>query len=165
MRYFKNVMVITLAVLGMLIASNVYAFEKGNAQGRECAMSAEKGKKMDEKHQKMWDQLNLTPEQKKQLEDNKAKNREGMKATFEKMESYRESLKAELMKPELDMNKINDIQSQIKLLESQMTDSRLNSILEVRKIMTREQFEKFIELTGKHKPWHGKNDRGTSKKK
>lgn len=132
MRYFKNLMVTGFIIFSIFTVSNVYAADK------------------------IWDKLNLTVEQKKQLEDNKAKHKDSMKATFEKMKSCRESLKSELMKPELDMNKINGIQSQIKSLHSQMMDSRLNSILEVRGILTREQFEKFIDITGKHKFRHGR---------
>lgn len=154
MRYFKNLMVIAFAVLGILAASNIYAADNSDAKGKEGAVSQARHKEMGEKHQKMLDQLNLTPEQKKQLEDNKAKNREEMKATFENMSTYREELKAELMKPELDMNKINGIQSQVKTLQSQMIDNRLSSILDVRKILTHEQFEKFIDITGQGKRVH-----------
>lgn len=165
MRYFKNLIVIVFVLLGMLTASNIYAAEKNNGSGEECATYQGKHRNMDEKRQKIWDQLNLTPEQKKQLEDNKAKNKEVMKAIFETIKSLRESLKAELMKPELDMNKISAIQSQIKPLQNQMTDNRLNSILEVRKIMTREQFAKFIELTAKHGTWGHKGDKAACKGK
>lgn len=156
MKYLRSLMAIAFIILGLAITSNAYAFEKGEhkdwKQGR----------------QKIWDQLNLTDVQKKQLEDNKSKNKEQMKATFEKMKSYRESLNAELMKPQLDMNKINAIQAEVKALEAQMTDNRLNSILEVRKILSSEQFEKFLSITGKHGQWRhkeGKKDEGACNEK
>ena len=163
MKYFKNLMVIAFVILGLVIASNSFAADKSCAQDKESAVSGEKHKKMEGGRQKVWDQLNLTPEQKKQLEENKAKNKETMKATFEKMKSAKESLKAELMKPALDMNKINNIQSQVKALQNQMTDNRLSSMLEVRKVLTREQFEKFLEITGKHRTWQHKGDKGACK--
>lgn len=155
MRNLRGLAVAAFIILGMLITPSIYAVEKSDAAGKECAPSLqEKNKKMDEKHQKLWDQLNLTPEQKKQLEENKTKNRETMKAKFEQMRSYRESLKEELMRPELDVNKINGIQSQIKALQAEMVDNHLKSVLDVRKILTHEQFEKFIEIMGKHGKWH-----------
>lgn len=151
MKYFKNLAVIVFVILGLAVVSNSYAADRSSAQGNK------------EIRQKLWDQLSLTPVQKKQLEENRAKNRETMKATFENMKSCRESLNAELMKPELDMNKINSIQSQMKALQNQMADSRLSSMLEVRKVLTREQFEKFLDITGKHKFWQRKGDKSTGR--
>lgn len=165
MRYLKNLMAIGFVILSLVFASNIYAADKTDDKGKEGTASQEKHKGMEEKRQKVWDQLNLTADQKKQLEENKAKNRESMKATFETMKSCKESLRAELMKKDLDMNKINSIQSQIKSLQGQMVDSRLSSILDIRKILTYEQFGKFIEITGKHKSWHGKDDKDTGKDK
>jgi len=111
---------------------------------------------MFQKKDGIYDKLDLTTEQKKQLEANKVRDREVMKASFEKMKSYRETLKTELMKPELDMVKINNIQSQIKTLQAEMLDNRLNSILKVRKILTPEQFTKFISHVNKRKFNHRK---------
>lgn len=91
-------------------------------------------------------QLNLTEDQKKQLEANKEKRKEEMKTWFTQMKSQREALRQELMKKDLDMAKINGIQSQIKTLQNQMADNHLNSILEVRKILTPEQFSKFLSI-------------------
>ena len=115
------------------------------------SFSRERQERMEKKIQEIYNQLNLTDEQKKQLEDNKLKHQETRRASFEKMRSYKDALNQELMKADLDMNKINEIQSQLKALQSEMADARLNSILEVRKILTPEQFAKFISLMEKHK--------------
>ncbi len=112
------------------------------------------GQKNDTKVQEIYSQLNLTDQQEKQLEENKTKHRGEMKDTFTKIKADKEALKAELMKPELDMNKINEIQSQIKALQADTLDRRLNSVLEVRKILTPEQFGKFIALMDKRKHEH-----------
>jgi len=63
----------------------------------------------------------------------------------------KEAMKAELMKDQLDMVKIHAIHQRIKLLQDQMEDGRLNSILAVRKILTSEQFVKFVTLMKKHR--------------
>ena len=108
-------------------------------------------KKIDGKIQEIFGKLNLTDAQKQALENNKLKHRSQMKDVSTKIKSHKEALKAELMKPELDMSKINDIQSKMKVLQAEIADYRLSSILEVRKILTPQQFENFNALMDKHK--------------
>ena len=106
--------------------------------------------------QEIYSQLNLTEIQKKQLEDNKIQHRAKMKAVREQMKSYRQAFQQELMKPQLDMNKIHELHSRLKALESQMADDRLNSVLAVRSILTPQQFSEFAALMHKHKLEHAK---------
>jgi len=106
--------------------------------------------------QEIFSQLNLTESQKKQLEANKIQHRAKMKSAREQMKSYREAFQQELMKPQLDMNKIHKLHNSLKALESQMADDRLNSILEVRTILTPQQFSEFAALLHKHKFEHAK---------
>ncbi len=108
---------------------------------------------------KFFAQLNLTEDQKKQLSENKKQKRENMKVLFGQMKSQKAALKQELMKPSLDMAKINEIQSQMKANMAQMADNRLNSILEVRKVLTPEQFSKFLSLMEERRS-HWKNKKG-----
>ncbi len=143
MKNFRNFAVACMVVSGFLAAPVVRADEGWKGMHE----------KMEKKTQEIYAQLKLTDEQKKKLEDNKAKHRDQKEGTFKKMRSYREALKQELMKPALDMNKINEIQIQIKAFQAQMVDNRLNHILEVRGILTAEQFAKFTALMEKRK--HG----------
>src|SRR5208283_4151002 len=100
--------------------------------------------------------LHLTQAQKKQLEDNKNQHRARTKDIREQMKSYRQVFQQELMKPQLDMNKIYELHSRLKALESQMADDRLNSVLAVRSILTPQQFSEFTALMHKHKLEHAK---------
>ena len=118
--------------------------------------------KFEKKIQEIYGQLNLSSEQKKQLDENKQKHRDNMKSSFEKMHSLRQEMRQELTKSELDMNKINGLQSQMKSLQSEMIDRRLESILDVRKILTPEQFAKFNALMEEHR---NKNKKSHSKDK
>lgn len=110
----------------------------------------------DPKHrehiQEIFKQLNLTDEQKKELEANKQQNRTQMKAIHQQMKAAMDGMQAELMKPQLDMNRIHDLHATIKSLQNQMEDQRLNSILAVRQILTTDQFTKFIGLMHRHRP-------------
>jgi Spy/CpxP family protein refolding chaperone len=90
--------------------------------------------------------LGLSDDQVKQIKDSREKQKTAMKALFEQMKTQREAFDAEIVKAAPDMNKINDIQTQIKTLQSQIVDSHLNSILEIKKIMTPEQFAGFMAL-------------------
>ena len=107
--------------------------------------------------------LNLTGEQKKMLEENKNKHAEEMKALFNAMKETRTSMRRELQKEKLDMVKIGEINNEMKKLEAQMSDQRLAGILEVRKILSPEQFKKFIEKMGEG-PEHFKEHKGWGKK-
>ncbi|MEI7999073.1 MAG: Spy/CpxP family protein refolding chaperone, partial [Candidatus Omnitrophota bacterium] len=117
---------------------------------------------MQKRIQKIFAQLNLSDTQKTQIEANKQKQKEQMKFIFEQMKTKKEEMRQELMKPNLDINRINGIQSQLKVVHSQMMDQRLNSILEVRKILTPEQFNKFISIMEEHKSkGHGPDEGGS----
>jgi len=102
--------------------------------------------------QEIYSQLNLTDDQKKQLEANKQQHREKMKSVRQEIKTDKEVFKEELMKPQLDILKINQIHNQVKSLQNQMEDEKLNSILAVRAILTPEQFSKFVNLM--HKKEH-----------
>jgi Spy/CpxP family protein refolding chaperone len=90
--------------------------------------------------------LNLTKDQQKQLKDSWNKQKEAMKNVFGQIKTNREALDAEIVKATPDMNKINGLQAQIKTLQSQMVDDHLNDILEIKKILSPEQFAGYMAL-------------------
>lgn len=104
--------------------------------------------------------LNLTEDQKQKLNDIRTKQKEGMKASFEQMKSNREALDQEIILSNPDMNKINELQNQLKTIQSQMVDNKLNSRLEIKKVLSHEQFAGFMALERERKfrmhDWHGK---------
>jgi Spy/CpxP family protein refolding chaperone len=117
--------------------------------------------------------LNLTEDQEKQLKDLRDKNKEAMKSVFKQMKANRTAFETEIVKATSDMNKVNDLQTQVKALQSQMVDNRLNSILEIKKILTPEQFAGWMALEKQedmmkhkghdkfgHKNWSGKDGEG-----
>ena len=103
---------------------------------------------------KFLNKLNLSDEQRKQIEANKMQHRQKMQATHQALKASHDAMKEELMKPQLDMARINQIHQQIKDMQNQMEDEKLSSILEVRSILTAEQFEIFLNLMHQHKPEH-----------
>jgi len=117
--------------------------------------------------------LNLSEDQQKQLKESHEKQKEAMKSIAEQLMASKEAFDAEIVKATPDMNKINSIQSQIKAFLSQMADSRLNKLLEIKKIMSPEQFAGYMALEKEedmmkheghdkfeHKHWGDKQDEG-----
>ncbi|MBF0478960.1 MAG: Spy/CpxP family protein refolding chaperone [Candidatus Omnitrophica bacterium] len=100
--------------------------------------------KMDGKMEDFYKDLNLTEDQKKALDANKAQHREKSKLTNQAIKDKMDLMQVELEKDQLNMEKIGQIKSEIKVLQSEQLDSRMDSVLEVRKILTPEQFKKFM---------------------
>jgi len=138
---------VLLVVLGLCIFTGLPLGHAQNIPGKEeSSQKAHFGQRMQE----IFSQLNLTEDQKKQLEANKKEHRAKMENAHQEMKIDKEALKNELMKPYLDMPRVKALHKQIKTLLSQMEDCKLNSILAVRGILSPEQFSKFVVLMQKH---------------
>ena len=136
---------VLMAAVLALSAPVVYADGNGgNFEGGHC------GRQGHYMKDRPCHRLNLTDDQKKQLKDIWQKQREAMKATFEQIKANEEALTNELLQTTPDINKINSLKSKIEALGAQMLDNRINSDLEVKKILTPEQFAKYLEFQ-KHK--------------
>ena len=102
--------------------------------------------KMKARMLEVFKQLNLSHEQEKQLKAQRNKHREQTEEIRKSLKTKREEIRNELQKQELNMEKINKTHSELKDLRSKTADLRLEGILEVRNILTTEQFKKFCEL-------------------
>ena len=114
--------------------------------GKGHEPSEERKAQMETRMEKFYGQLGLSEEQKKLLAENKRKHKESKRALHNEMRSAMEALGEEFKKEPLDLARLNASHAQIKELRSRMSDERFHAILEVRKILTKEQFEKFINL-------------------
>jgi Spy/CpxP family protein refolding chaperone len=149
---YGRVVVVACLFAAVTIFSSAYAEGTGAAGCSGSGQAMQKRREvMKEKRHQIYEQLNLSPEQKQKLEESKQQHRETARALFEKMKASHEELNQELAKTTLDMKKIKAIQEKIKVIQSEMSDARLESILQIRKILTPEQFSTFIALTGKHR--------------
>ncbi|MBF0522185.1 MAG: Spy/CpxP family protein refolding chaperone [Candidatus Omnitrophica bacterium] len=141
-----NVTIFLLIAALVFAPAMTYAATPAPASTPDKAVVPEKGP-MKEKHGKkgqFYKDLNLTEEQQKALEANKSKNRDQMKALGQNMKDKMSLLRQELQKDPLNMEQVNRIEADLKAAQAQMLDQRLASILEVRKILTPEQFKKFM---------------------
>ncbi len=103
--------------------------------------------RMEGRMEKMKAQLSLTPDQEKKLKEHRQAHREERKKMAETMRAKRDALEQEMAKPSFDEAKVKILHSELQVLRTQMADQRLQGILEVRKILTPEQFAKFRAMT------------------
>ena len=99
---------------------------------------------MEARRQELYKDINLSEAQKKALEENRKGRKEEMKSIFSQIKEKKEAIRNELQKNELNIGKITQINNELKILDTQMLDRKLEGILEVRKILTPEQFKKFM---------------------
>ncbi len=137
----------SLSIIGlMLFSSNVYSQPREDRFNRPDEMRGEMREKMRAKMQEVFKQLELSSEQQEQLQAHR-KNYRGQAGQFrENMKAKKDAIRNELQKEELKMENVYKIHSELKDLLIQKADHRLEGILEVRKILTAEQFRKFCEL-------------------
>ncbi|MFA5261080.1 MAG: periplasmic heavy metal sensor [Candidatus Omnitrophota bacterium] len=91
----------------------------------------------------LYDRLNLTEKQRVQLEENRKRHHARIKALTDQLASSHQQLNTELERPVLDKVKIDEIKGQIDRLQTEVSDLRLKGILDVRAILTPEQYEIF----------------------
>lgn len=133
---------ISIFILEFVLVSNIYAQERGG-MFRRPGFSRERGHK---DWRAVYDQMNLTEEQRASLENNRKQNHEKMSQLREQIRSLRQELKQELLKPQLDEEKIKSLKVQLNEFQSQLTDLRLKGIMEVRDILTPTQYSIFTEM-------------------
>ncbi len=146
-------MAVLVAMLGWLgISSHVYAQAPVDLTEDEIKMVEKRRERRAAFKSRMKEELGLTDEQQQKLQAHRQNHRGQRKQVFQQMMSLRDELKAELEKINIDTAKAHALNDQIKKLTNQMADHRLEGILQLRKILTVEQFKKFSEKTGK---WRG----------
>jgi Spy/CpxP family protein refolding chaperone len=150
-------MVLTLAAAGILICGQAWAAPDTTDTK---AKNPEWGQKMEAKRGEFFKELGITDEQKKALEAHKDQHRQEMKDLGKAMRDQMAQMRQELQKETLDMGKINQIESDLKATQAKMLDHRLQGILEVRKILTPEQFKKFSEKMEEHRKHGGEHRDG-----
>lgn len=140
----------------IIVTLVVSVFIAGSAFCETGACETGQGKaSYKEKKKAVMRELKLAPEQDKLLKDAKAASRAQMAELGKALKAKRQELKSALAKPVVTRQQVEPIAQEIKALQSQMVDRRIDSILKVKEILTPEQFQK---LQSKHEGWR-KNGR------
>jgi Spy/CpxP family protein refolding chaperone len=140
MKNMRKFLLMAVLVLGLFALPLAYAEDNGPAVPEHKTFCHKAGRKVCD----IYSQLNLTDQQKKQLDESRNKYREQNKTLFNQIKEKGALIRQELQKDKLDMNKINQANSELKKIEGQLLDSRLQGMLETKKILTPEQFKKLM---------------------
>lgn len=137
-----------------IITTVVYAQPFGpspdeGGQGRNEILAQMKKQKLQ-----LFHYLQLTDEQKEQLEANRIKYRKEVYVIQHEIKLKRDALRSELEKPQLDVKKVKDIHADLKVLYGKIEDIHLMGILGARQILNPEQFGRFIEFSANMAPHH-----------
>ena len=124
-----------------------------------CQQNDAAAGKMQAKRQGFYSELGLSEGQKKLLEENRNKHKEESKALFSQSKEKMALLRQELQEEPLNTGKIYQTNNELKKLQSEVLDNRVERIMEVRKILTAEQFKKFLAKIDKRQGksqgnWH-----------
>ncbi|OGX35456.1 MAG: hypothetical protein A3C36_01715 [Omnitrophica WOR_2 bacterium RIFCSPHIGHO2_02_FULL_52_10] len=103
------------------------------------------------KKEALHKKLGITPEQAEKLDAQKAKHREGLKTLWEEIKAKREALAAELQKKEVNLDAVSKLHNELKALNAQKEDQRLEGILAAREVLTPEQFSQMMEFGKEHR--------------
>lgn len=133
-------------LLPTLMLTLFLSMPMAHAKMDNARVSKDGGERVEKKIQVMFEQLNLSEEQKKLIEANKLKSKAAKQEMREAIRVNMKVMGEELRKPELDMSKLSALHTTQKELSNQMSDQRFESILSVRKILTKDQFVKFSEM-------------------
>jgi len=148
----------TMILLGtaVMIFSATAAFARpygGNFHGKTMEGRQEHGGRMKE----MMRELDLTPEQRDQIRQQRRANREAMKELREAMMEKHRQLRDELEKPDTDTGRVQVLAAEIKALMGLEVDNRIAGILKTKEVLTPEQFTKFQKHIKKtHREMKGK---------
>ncbi len=149
--------VVVLAVVSLLAIPLAYAESLGGHG--ECARGEGKHKDV------FGEELGLSAEQKEQIKQHREENKGAVKELHQQLKAKRDQLKVELDKPASDEGKISLIVEEIKALEGQMIEYRVDRILEMKEILTPEQYQKLQEKKESRKKEWMKNKSGRKFKK
>ena len=107
--------------------------------------------------------LVLIRKQQKQFKTFREADKAKLKELKEAMKENRHALRDELKTYDTDTSAINSTVAKMKTLQSEMIDLRVASFLQMKKILTPEQYEKLQEMKGQRKSKrsgrHGRKNR------
>ncbi len=130
----------------MFIGLAVFFFAINAVYGQERSGFKQHGQ---EQYGNIFKELNLTPEQQKKLEENRDIQRVEMKKTRSEIKEKHGELRGKLKNPDITRTAVEPLVNEIKSLQLQLIDHRINGIFTVKEILTKEQFIKFQQLIEK----------------
>jgi len=148
-RFMATTAALTTGAL-LLVLASAHAGSPWKGEGEE-------GEHKDKHHDEYLQELNLTPEQMEQFTKQREEKRSAMEGLRNSIREKHRELREELDRETTDSEKLASIVSDLKSLEAQRIDQKVKSIVQMKEILTPEQFQKMQSMHKKHwKEGHGK---------
>lgn len=94
------------------------------------------------------DQLQLTPQQQEILMKRRQEQRTSRQELYRQMREKRAALQEEIGKPQSDAARINDLTQDISTMQARQLDEKVEELMELKRILTPQQYQKFQEKVG-----------------
>ena len=140
-------MILVSLVVATFIAGNVFA-------GEGCGFAGQRDKHLKAKDA-VTRELNLSADQQNRLEQERTAHRKAMETLRGALKEKKRELQDAIARPDVTREKVEPILTQIKRLQSDMADKRVDGIFAVKGILNPEQFAKLQSM--KEKRMHGGN--------
>jgi Spy/CpxP family protein refolding chaperone len=141
----KMALIVSVLVVSVFMASGAFCWDGG------CNSSKGDGRYKDRCADVTKD-LNLTAEQEKLLKDSKTAHRAEMEAVMKTLKAKRQELKDVLSKPGVTKDQVAPVAAEIKALQAQVVDRRIDGIFTIKNILSPEQFQKLQAMKDKKEP-------------
>ncbi len=95
--------------------------------------------------------INLTDEQKQQIETMAKADKDKKKEIRNQMKEKFKAIDAELLKENYDINVVNNLTAEVQTLQSEMSKMNIDGKIQMRNILTYDQFKQIEEMRQKNK--------------
>jgi Spy/CpxP family protein refolding chaperone len=108
-------------------------------------------------------EIGVSEEQEARLMAHRQAHRAKVKEIYQMIKEKKELIREELQNTDYDINQIMKTHRELKLLKTQLEDSRLEGILAVRNILTADQFKKLMAIKEEWKTKESMSHKGSMK--
>jgi Spy/CpxP family protein refolding chaperone len=131
--------IVSLLLVGVFLFATAVFAQECDEQGPRADHKGQfrKGNIMED----IMKELDLSEEQTQKLEELKKPSWEEMKTRRKAIHAKNREIKAELDKVETDKNRIKTLVDELVSLEREKIESRINHVLQVKEVLTPEQFQ------------------------
>lgn len=155
----------TLAALSLILPLGTYAapFNSENSQQPENVQIAQRSSNRGRRHgegklKKLTEKLDLTDDQSTQIEAIHEKYSQANQQSRQELQQAKEEMRS-LLTSNANPNQLRQQHQAMQDLRQQLGNSRFESMLEVREILTAEQRQKMADMMAQHRGRRGHNRR------
>ncbi|AFZ34122.1 protein of unknown function Spy-related protein [Stanieria cyanosphaera PCC 7437] len=108
---------------------------------------------------RLFEQLNLTPEQSEQIETIKQNSQADHETLREELRQAKDQMRSLLASSDTSVEQLRQQQQQVQNLEQQLKNQKFETMLQMREVLTPEQLTQMADLIEQHHQRRGMRDR------